>query len=418
MRDVRYQIPVISCTMTFPPLNEQMDAIRRGAVDLISEEELAKKIERARRENKPLIVKLGADPSTPDLHIGHGVVLRKLRTFQNLGHQATLIIGDFTAMIGDPSGRQKTRPLLSLEEVAKNGQTYVEQVSRILDREKLKVLYNSEWLNPMTFSDVIKLAASYTVSQMLERNDFHERFNAEQPISLHEFLYPLAQGMDSVSVKADIELGGTDQKFNLLVGRELQRHYGSEPQCILTMPLLEGTDGERKMSKSYGNSINFSDSPDEMFGKTMSIPDTMTYRYFELATNVTDLDSIKTQLADASTNLRDLKVRLGQEIVRSFYGDDAAREALERFTAMFVKKEVPDDIEECTVPDLGPISLVDFIVERKLAASKGEARRLIDGGGVSIDGEKITDNKATFLPTSNGVVLKVGKRKFLKVFMK
>ncbi len=418
MRDFRYQFPVINSTMTFPPLNEQMDAIRRGAVDLISEEELAKKIERSRAQSKPLIVKLGADPSTPDLHIGHGVVLRKLRAFQDLGHQACLIVGDFTAMIGDPSGRQKTRPILSLEEVTKNGQTYVEQVSRILDREKLTVLFNSEWLNPMTFADVIKLAASYTVSQMLERNDFHERFNAEQPISLHEFLYPLAQGMDSVSIKADIELGGTDQKFNLLVGRELQRHYGSEPQCILTMPLLEGTDGERKMSKSYGNSINFSDSLDEMFGKTMSIPDTMIYRYFELATNASDLAAIKTQLANTSTNPRDLKVRLGQEIVRSFYGDAAAREAFDRFTAMFVKKEVPDDIEECSVTTSDPISLVDFIVERKLAASKGEARRLIDGGGVSIDGEKITDNKVTFMANLSGTVLKIGKRKFLKVFLK
>lgn len=400
--------------MTFPPLNEQMDAIRRGTVDLISEEELAKKIERARRENKPLIVKLGADPSTPDLHIGHGVVLRKLRAFQDLGHQASLIIGDFTAMIGDPSGRQKTRPMLSQDDVTKNGETYVEQVSRILDRDKLKVLYNSTWLNPMTFADVIKLAASYTVSQMLERNDFHERFNAELPISLHEFLYPLAQGMDSVAIHADVELGGTDQKFNLLVGRELQRHFGSEPQCILTMPLLEGTDGERKMSKSYGNSINFSDSPDEMFGKTMSIPDTMIYRYFELATNVPDLPAIKNQLEDNRTNPRDLKVRLGQEIVRSFYGGDAATEAYEKFRQMFVKKEVPDDIEEITVPT-GAISFVDFIAEHKLAASKGEARRLIDGGAVSVDGEKVTDNKATFSATPEGRVLKIGKRKFVRV---
>ncbi len=395
-----------------------MDAIRRGAVDLISEDELAKKIERARREKKPLVVKLGADPSTPDLHIGHGVVLRKLRTFQDLGHEAWLIIGNFTAMIGDPSGRQKTRPLLSLEEVAKNSLTYVKQVDSILDRERRKVRFNSTWLNPMTFAEVIKLAASYTVSQMLERNDFHERFNAEQPISLHEFLYPLAQGMDSVAIKADIELGGTDQKFNLLVGRELQRHYGLEPQCILTMPLLEGTDGERKMSKSYGNSINFSDSPDDMFGKTMSIPDSMIYRYFELATDVSDLDSIKKVLDEGSVNPRDLKVSLGQEIVRSFYGDDAATEAYEKFRTMFVKKEVPEDIEEYVVPALGPIPLVDFIMERKLASSKGEARRLIDGGGVSVNGEKVTDNKAMFTPTQSGTVLKIGKRKFLKVIAK
>jgi tyrosyl-tRNA synthetase len=401
--------------MNFPPLNEQMDVIRRGAVDLISEEELAKKIERATREQKPLIVKLGADPSTPDLHIGHGVVLRKLRAFQDLGHQACLIIGDFTAMIGDPSGRQKTRPMLSQEEVAKNGETYIQQVSRILQRDTLKVLLNSTWLNPMTFADVIKLAASYTVSQMLERNDFHERFNSELPISLHEFLYPLAQGMDSVAIHADVELGGTDQKFNLLVGRELQRHFASEPQCILTMPLLEGTDGERKMSKSYGNSINFSDSPDEMFGKTMSIPDTMIYRYFELATNAQDLDTIKNQLEDKKTNPRDLKVQLGQEIVRSFYGGEAAREAYEKFRQMFVKKEVPDDIEEIIVNSDVPISLVDFIAAHKLAPSKGEAKRLIDGGGVSLDGEKVTDNKATFIPRREGTVLKVGKRKFLKV---
>ncbi len=399
--------------MTFPPLNEQMDAIRRGTVDLINEEDLAKKIERARVKNKPLVAKFGADPSSPDLHIGHGVVLHKLRTFQDLGHQATLIIGDFTAMIGDPSGRQKTRPMLTADEVKSNGDTYVEQVSRILDRETLKIQYNSEWLNAMTFSDVVKLAASYTVSQMLEREDFHKRFNAEQPISLHEFLYPLAQGMDSVAIKSDIELGGTDQKFNLLVGRELQRHYNVEPQCILTMPLLEGTDGEKKMSKSYGNSINFSDSADEMFGKTMSIPDTMIYRYFELATSVADLATIKTQLADVSTNPRDLKVRLGQEIASSFYGADAGVAAYERFKAMFVKKEVPDDIEECLLA--APTSLVDFMVEKQLAPSKGEARRLIDGGGVSIDGEKIMDAKAPLSGSPSGVVLKVGKRKFLKV---
>jgi len=401
--------------MTFPPLNEQMDAIRRGAVDLIDEGELAKKIERAAKENKPLVAKLGADPSTPDLHIGHGVVLRKLRTFQDLGHRATLIIGDFTAMIGDPSGRQKTRPILAPEEVAKNAETYVEQVSKILDISKLDIRRNSAWLNPMSFADVIKLAASYTVSQMLERDDFHKRFNNEQPISLHEFLYPLAQGMDSVAIKSDIELGGTDQRFNLLVGRELQRHFGNEPQCILTMPLLEGTDGERKMSKSYGNSINFSDSPDDMFGKTMSIPDSMIYRYFELATNVSDLSDIKKQLDTPGTNPRDLKVRLGQEIARSFYGDQAAEDAYEKFRTMFVKKEVPDDIEECRVPAAGPIPLADFIAEQKLAASKSEARRLIDGGGVTIDGEKVLDNKATFMPTANGSVLKVGKRKFLKV---
>jgi tyrosyl-tRNA synthetase len=404
--------------MNFPPLNEQMDAIRRGVVDLISEEDLAKKIERAAAQSKPLIVKFGADPSTPDLHIGHGVVLRKLRTFQDLGHQATLIIGDFTAMIGDPSGRQKTRPMLTHEETARNAESYVEQVSKILDKEKLKILYNSTWLNPMTFTDVIKLAATYTVSQMLERDDFHKRFDSEQPISLHEFLYPLAQGMDSVAVHADVELGGTDQKFNLLVGRELQRHFEMEPQCILTTPILEGTDGVRKMSKSYGNSINFSDSPDDMFGKTMSIPDSMIYRYFELATSVSDLASIKNALEDTDTNPRDLKVRLGQEIVRNFYSEAAAQEAYEKFRAMFVKKEVPDDIEEYEVTSHEPILLANFMVDRNLVTSKNEARRIIEGGGVSVDGEKVIDTKATFLPKPEGTVLKVGKRKFLKVLLK
>lgn len=246
---------------TFPALNEQMDQIRRGAVDLISEADLQKKIERSIATGVQLVAKLGADPSTADLHIGHGVVLRKLRTFQDLGHQATLIIGDFTAMIGDPTGRSKTRPILTQEETRKNAESYVAQVSKILDPSELKIRYNSEWLGVMNFADVIQLAATYTVSQMLEREDFHKRWNEEQPISLHELMYPLAQGYDSVAIKSDIELGGTDQKFNLLVGRELQRHFGQEPQCILTTPLIEGTDGQQKMSKSYSNSINFTDSP-------------------------------------------------------------------------------------------------------------------------------------------------------------
>lgn len=401
----------------FPSINEQMDQIRRGTVDLINEEELVKKLEASAKEGKPLIAKFGADPSSPDLHIGHGVPLRKLRTFQDLGHQATLIIGDFTAMIGDPSGRQKTRPMLTPEETQKNAQSYVDQVTKILDASTLKIQYNSTWLNAMTFTDVIKLAATYTVSQMLEREDFHKRFNDELPISLHEFLYPLAQGMDSVAIHSDIELGGTDQKFNLLVGRELQKHYGQRPQNILTMPILEGTDGQMKMSKSYGNSINFNDSPDDMFGKSMSIPDTLIYRYFELATNVPDLDAIKSALDDKDTNPRNLKVRLGQELVRSFYGEDAARDAYDRFTTMFVKKEIPDDIPEITVAH-GSYMLADFIAEQQLATSKSEARRLIQGGGVSIDGEKVIDEKASFSPKSDGSVLKVGKRKFLKVLVR
>jgi tyrosyl-tRNA synthetase len=317
-------------------------------------------------------------------------------------------------MIGDPSGRQKTRPMLTPDETAANAKSYVDQVTKILDASILKIQYNSTWLNAMNFTDVIKLAATYTVSQMLEREDFHKRFNEELPISLHEFLYPLAQGMDSVAIHSDVELGGTDQKFNLLVGRELQKHFGQRPQNILTMPILEGTDGERKMSKSYGNSINFNDSPDDMFGKSMSIPDALIYRYFELATNVPDLDGVKAALDDSETNPRNLKVRLGQELVRSFYGEDAAREAYDRFTTMFVKKEIPDDIPEMSI-GAGSYMLADFIAEHQLATSKSEARRLIQGGGVSIDGEKVIDERASFSPSTDGVVLKVGKRKFLKV---
>lgn len=398
----------------FPPINEQMDAIRRGAVDLIDEGELVKKLERATATGKPIIAKLGADPSSPDLHIGHGVPLRKLRTFQDLGHHAALIIGDFTAMIGDPSGRSKTRPILTEAETKANAQTYVDQVLKVLSKDRLTIYYNNDWLSKMNFADVIKLAGSYTVSQMLERDDFHKRFQSEQPISLHEFLYPLAQGMDSVAIKSDIELGGTDQKFNLLVGRELQRHYGQEPQCILTTPLLEGTDGVRKMSKSYGNSVNFSDSADEMFGKTMSIPDNLIVPYFTLATQVPDLAAIKQTLADGKENPRNLKVRLAQEIIRLFYDDAAAAQALERFEQLFVKKEIPDDIPEASI-GATPKSIVELIAEHNLAASKGEARRLIAGGGVSLGGEKVADEKALVTPTAEGIVLKVGKRKFLKV---
>lgn len=399
----------------FPAVNEQMDAIRRGAADVIDERELARKLERSIANGKPIVVKFGADPSSPDLHIGHGVVLRKMRTFQDLGHEVILIIGDFTAMIGDPSGRSKTRPMLTKEETRNNAQSYVEQVGKILDINSLIIRYNSEWLDNMSFVDVIKLAGSYTVSQMLEREDFHKRFNEEQPISLHEFLYPLAQGMDSVAIKSDIELGGTDQKFNLLVGRELMRHHGQEPQCILTMPILEGTDGVRKMSKSYGNSINFNDTPDDMFGKTMSIPDSVIYRYFELATAVQDLEGIKAELADPATNPRNVKVRLAREIISQFYDTEAGVQALVRFEQMFVKKEVPDDIQEITLGADTPINLTQFIAEQGMAPSRGEAKRLILGGGVYINGEKVADVNASLSPTTEGTVLKVGKRKFLRV---
>jgi len=272
----------------FPSLNEQMDIIKRGVVEIIPEDELVKKIEKSLKNSKPLNIKLGCDPSKPDLHIGHSVVIRKLAQFQELGHQAILIIGDFTGMIGDPSGRNATRPALTLEATRINGNSYFEQASKILHKEKTKIVYNSEWLGKMSFEDVIKLASKYTVARMIERDDFTKRFKAGEPISVHEFLYPLAQAMDSVAIESDVELGGTDQKFNLLVGRDIQREYGIEPQVILTMPLLVGIDGVEKMSKSYDNYIGISDEPSQIFGRTLSIPDNLIYQYFELATNVSN----------------------------------------------------------------------------------------------------------------------------------
>ena len=293
----------------FAPINEQMDLIKRGAFEIIPEEELVKKLEKSIQSGKPLNIKLGCDPSRPDLHIGHSVVLRKLAQFQSLGHQAILIIGDFTGMIGDPSGRNVTRPALSLQETRINGQSYFEQASKILSKEKTKIVYNSEWLSKMNFEDVIKLASKYTVARMIERDDFTKRFKAGEPISVHEFLYPLAQAMDSVAIESDVELGGTDQKFNLLVGRDIQREYGKEPQVILTMPLIVGTDGVEKMSKSYNNYIGISDSPKDIFGKTLSIPDSLIYNYYELATDISnkELLDINDKLNGNSVNPRDLK---------------------------------------------------------------------------------------------------------------
>ncbi|MEO8398985.1 MAG: tyrosine--tRNA ligase, partial [Ignavibacteriaceae bacterium] len=286
----------------FPSINVQMDLIKRGTFEIIPEDELVKKLEKSFQKKIPLNIKLGCDPSRPDLHIGHSVVLRKLAQFQSLGHQAILIIGDFTGMIGDPSGRNATRPALSLEETRVNGKSYFEQASKILDKEKTKIVYNSEWLSKMSFEDVIKLASKYTVARMIERDDFTKRFKGGEPICVHEFLYPLAQAMDSVAIESDVELGGTDQKFNLLVGRDIQREYGKVPQVILTMPLIVGTDGVEKMSKSYNNYIGISDSPNEIFGKTLSIPDSLIYNYYELATDISneELKEIKTKLNDES----------------------------------------------------------------------------------------------------------------------
>lgn len=402
----------------FPSLNEQMDLIKRGASEIIPEDELVKKIEKSIQSKNPLIIKLGCDPSRPDLHLGHAVVLRKLAQFQQLGHQAVLIIGDFTGMIGDPSGRNATRPPLSLEETRQNGQTYLEQASKILDVDKTKILYNSDWLSKMNFEEVIKLASKYTVARMIERDDFTKRFKAGEPISLHEFLYPLAQAMDSVAIKSDVELGGTDQKFNLLVGRDIQREYGLEPQVILTMPLLIGTDGVEKMSKSYNNYIGLHDSPSEIYGKTLSIPDTLIYNYFELASNISsdELLSIKNKLEDKSVNPRDLKRLLARTLVRMYHTESAAVEAETEFDKIFIKKEIPDNIPEMTISK-NKMNIIELLITTNSAPTRSEARRLVIQGGVTLNSEVIKDLNYE-IELKNDTILKVGKRKFLKLKLK
>ncbi len=400
--------------MKFISVKEQLDIIKRGTEEILPEKELVSKLERSINSGKPLIVKLGCDPSTPDLHIGHGVVLRKMRHFQDLGHQAILVIGDFTGMIGDPSGRNKTRPQLTLDDVKKNAQTYIEQAKVILDVNSLKVVYNSTWLDAMQFSDVVKLASKYTVARMLERDDFTKRFKAEIPISIHEFLYPLAQGMDSVELKADIELGGTDQKFNLLVGRDLQRESGQEPQVIITMPLLEGTDGVEKMSKSYGNHIALRDTPEDMYGKTMSIPDEMIEKYFLLGVDAetNKLDEIKHKLADG-VNPRDLKRELARMLVEKYYDKNSAVEAENRFDQIHLKKDIPDDIPKYALKS--DTLLVNVIADAKLTSSKGEARRLIKQNAVKINKNTINDINYMLKTSTDETVLKVGKRRFLRI---
>ena len=402
--------------LKFPSVNEQMDLIRRGAVEIIPEDELVKKIERSIKTGKPLRIKLGCDPTKPDLHLGHTVVLRKLRHFQELGHIAVLIIGDFTAMIGDPSGRSKTRPQLSFEETRINGQTYYEQAKKILLPDRIEIRYNSEWLGKMNFEDVIRLASKYTVARMLERDDFSNRYKAGEPISIHELLYPLAQAMDSVAINADVELGGTDQKFNLLVGRDIQREYGQEPQVILTMPLLVGTDGVEKMSKSLDNYIALNDPPFEMYGKTMSIPDNLIYDYFLLVTDLPmeEIEKIKADLNDPSVNPRDLKRRLAWEIVRMYYGSKEADRAQEQFDKVFVRKEVPDEIEEFELDNGDKINIVDLLVKTGLASSRSEAKRLVRLGGVSVDGRRVQGIDED-VSLEKSFIIKVGKRRFLKV---
>jgi tyrosyl-tRNA synthetase len=394
-----------------------MDVIKRGVSEIIPEDELVRKIENSIQQNKPLNVKLGCDPSRPDLHLGHSVVLRKLRQFQDLGHQAILIVGDFTGMIGDPSGRSKTRPSLSIEETRQNGQSYFDQATKILSASKVKMVYNSEWLAPMTFADVIRLGSKYTVARMLERDDFTIRYKAGEPISVHEFLYPLAQAMDSVAIDADVELGGTDQKFNLLVGRDIQREFGKEPQVILTLPILVGTDGVDKMSKSLDNYIGIDEAPKEMYGKTLSIPDSLIYDYFLLATDVSaaELGSLKKDLDGKSVNPRDIKRRLARTLVTMYHDEASGAAAEQEFDKIFIKKDVPDEVKEFQYRVTNDkVGILQLLLDTKMAGSKGEARRLVEQGGVSIDGVKVADINA-HIQLLTPVILKVGPRRFLKV---
>ncbi len=406
----------MSNKLLFPPLNEQMDLIRRGASEIIPEEELQKKIEKSIKEGKQLKIKLGCDPTRPDLHLGHSVVLRKLAQFQQLGHQAILIIGDFTGMIGDPSGRNSARPPLTVEETRKNAQSYWEQAVKILDPETTKIIHNSEWLGKMSFEDVIKLASKYTVARMLERDDFTKRFKGGIPISLHEILYPLAQAMDSVAIESDVELGGTDQKFNLLVGRDIQREFGIEPQVILTLPLLVGTDGTEKMSKSYDNYIGISELPKDIYGKTLSIPDSLIYTYYELTTDIPNagLAEIKKNLENPAVNPRDIKRALARRLVAMYYNEETALESEKEFDNIFVKKGLPDEVPEFKVEGLKEIELVELMVITGSAPTKSEARRLLQQGGVTIDGAKVEDLKYV-VKLENPFILKVGKRKFYKI---
>ena len=401
--------------MAFLPVDKQLELISRGTEEVIPLKDLRKKLEKSIKDNKPLTIKLGCDPSRPDLHIGHSVVLQKLRDFQDLGHQAVLVIGDFTAMIGDPSERNKTRPQLTLEEAKANAESYIEQSKVILDVKTLKVIFNSTWLNKMNFEDVIKMSSKYTVARMIERDDFTKRFESEIPISMHEFLYPLAQAMDSVEINADVELGGTDQKFNLLVGRDLQREYGQEPQSIITLPLLEGTDGIEKMSKSYDNYIAIDDSPEDMYGKIMSINDSMILKYYKLAVfaDRDRIESVKLLLEDNSNNPRDIKRSLAKDLVARYYSEEKAKLAEAAFDQIFVKKDNPDNMPSYNLSS--EINLVDILLSEKLIASKGEGKRLINQNAVKVDGKVCDDINQTISPSNEDIIVKVGKRRFLRI---
>lgn len=404
--------------MVFLPAEEQLKQLKKGCVELVTEKDLIAKLEKSRKENKPLRIKCGFDPSRPDLHVGHTVQINKLREFQNLGHQVLFLIGDFTGMIGDPTGRNDTRPVLTEAEVAENAQTYARQVFKILDENKTEISYNSHWFSKFTAADFIQLAGKYTVARMLERDDFSKRYKTGHAISVHEFLYPLVQGYDSVALKADVEIGGTDQHFNLLVGRDIQKHYGLEPQCVMTFPLLEGLDGVQKMSKSLDNYIAVEDTPKDIFGKTMRVSDELMFRYYELLTdiNVDELQKLKADVAAGKKHPRDVKTSLAKFLVERFHGVAAAKSAEDEFHRIFVNKGLPDNMPEIKLPAAKDKWICKMIVESNMAGSTSEAKRLVQGGGVELDGEKIKDpgTKIELIPGSE-MVLKVGKKRFAKI---
>ncbi len=393
---------------------KQLEILKRNVVDLVSEEELLERL----KEGRPLRVKLGVDPSRPDLHLGHAVVLRKLRQFQDLGHRVVLIIGDFTARIGDPSGRSVTRPMLTKEEVLENAKTYQEQAFKILDPEKTELRFNGEWLDKMTFADVIILASKYTVARMLERDDFEKRYKEGIPIAISEFLYPLAQAYDSVAIEADIEMGGTDQYFNLIVGRKIQEEFGQRPQIVMTMPIIEGIDGKLKMSKSYNNYVAFTDPPGEMYGKLMAIPDHLIIKYMRLLTDIAEeeIEEYEKRMREKGINPRDVKMKLAFEITKFFHGEDKAKEAQDRFIKVFREKEVPEDIPEYEFEE-EEIPIVDLLLSVGAVTSRSEAKRLISQGGVYVNGERVKDFRE-ILKLDKEIVLKVGKRRFYKILSK
>ena len=395
-------------------LEEALEIIKRGADEILVEEELVSKL----KERRPLRIKAGFDPTAPDLHLGHTVLVNKLRQFQDLGHEVMFLIGDFTAMIGDPTGKSSTRPPLSRDQVIENAQTYEHQIYKILDPEKTLVMFNSSWMNDMGTAELIQLASRHTVARMLERDDFNKRYTSGQPIAVHEFLYPLIQGYDSVAMKADVELGGTDQKFNLLVGRQLQESFDQKPQVVLTMPILEGLDGVQKMSKSLGNYIGITDAPDEMFGKIMSISDELMWRYFELLSfrPMGEVEAFRQQIEDG-TNPRDIKFLLAEEIITRFHSGEAAVKAKESFIARFQKGAMPDEMPEVTLEGVnGKLAIANLLKQGQLVQSTSDAMRMIKQGAVRIDGERVEDTKLE-IESGTTHVYQVGKRRFARIVL-